>query len=135
MKKSFLFSNLVLSIGLLTLASCASSMKSAPVSDDRLLASKNYECNFTSTLAGVKTTFSFVPERLELKVGRDTLYLQEHDIIAGGFAYVQGDEKIHSQWNVSKVEFYSLNDSPKISVKMQKSNGPVETVSSVCAKE
>ena len=91
-----------------------------PHPKERKLASKDYECKFTETIAGEKVDFVFIPDALKLMVtnsksGLETIYLEEDNFVSGGFTYTQAKGK-EVDWLLSKIEFISYTASPKVTV-------------------
>ncbi len=109
--------SLVLS-ALLMLA--VSSCSSIQPKDERKVASKDFECNFSQMVDGKKTMFIFTPEALKLSLtnekGNEVIFLEEDNFLSGGFSYVMDKNQKSKEWPVKKVEFSSFAEKPTVTV-------------------
>jgi hypothetical protein len=121
-----------MNIALLAAASFLSACSVAPVpapieTENRTIASKEYECQFEEDINGQMTSFVFSPESLKLsitndKLGSQTILLEEDSFISGGVTYISSPGNAKSNWTVKKIEFMSFVSKPSVTLSLKKTN-------------
>ncbi len=112
------------------------SRSKSSIGEDRKIANDNFKCSIKED----KREYTFTPSLLKLEIKEgvstvETIFLQENDLLSGGFSYIPDDNN-RGKGDIKKIDFYSFVKSPSLSIEFKKRLGMKPLVlSALCMSE